>query len=557
MTDRAVLFSGGTVWTGPGRADESALLVEDGRITAVGSQAILLAGQREARTVDLNGGFLMPSFGEGHAHPIFGGLEACGPQIRGCGSVEEIVAEVQRFSKANPDLEWIIGASYDGSIAPGGLFDAHWLDEAVSDRPVVLRAWDYHTVWCNSRALELAGIDASTPEPELGEIPRREDGTPLGTLREWGAVELVTNVASGHSLDDRVDGLRRATEQYAALGTTWVQDAWVEPQDVEVYLEAARRGVLATRVNLALLVDPRQFPSSLPDLLEARARVDRLGSPLLTAHSVKFFADGVVENETGALLEPYCSGMHDHGMLVWDPGHLSESVQAVDAAGFQPHIHAIGDAAVRTALDAIEYAAQLNGPSANRPVIAHAQLIDGADLDRFVSLQVIANVQPLWAQQDALMTALTTPRLGPERGDRQYQFGTLVERGATLAFGSDWPCSSAAPLEGIAVAISRTTDDGLPAGGWVPEEALDIETALSAYTAGVAAQALADRSPAPWGRLAVGASADLVWFASDPREASRSELPAIQVVATYLAGAPTFGESPGNEAVGTVAAASH
>ncbi|HEU4807356.1 MAG TPA: amidohydrolase family protein, partial [Homoserinimonas sp.] len=336
-----------------------------------------------------------------------------------------------------------------------------------------------------------------------------------------------------------------------------VQDAWVEPGDVDVYLEAARRGALATRVNLALLADPRQFPASLPSLVEARARVERLASPLLTAHSVKFFADGVVENETGALLEPYCSGMHDHGMLVWEPRHLAESVQAVDAADFQPHIHAIGDAAVRNALDAIEYAAQVNGPSTNRPVIAHAQLIDEADLDRFVRLGVIANMQPLWAQLDSLMTALTTPRLGPERADRQYQLRTLVERGATLAFGSDWPCSSAAPLEGIAVATTRTTEDGEPTGGWVPEERLGVEAALAAYTSGVATQAQASRSPAPWGTLTTGASADLAWLAQDPRTATRSELLAITVVATFLAGTPTFGESPEIEAVGSVAAASH
>jgi predicted amidohydrolase YtcJ len=203
LTDEAVLFTGGTVWMGPGEADESALLVENDRIGAIGQEAVRLAERLGARTVDLDGGFLMPSFGEGHAHPLFGGLEACGPQVRGLASVDEIVAEVRRFAEDNPDQEWIIGASYDGSLAPSGLFDARWLDEAVSDRPVVLRAWDYHTVWCNSRALELAGITRDTPEPELGEIPRRDDGSPLGTLREWGAVELVMGVASGYSLDDR------------------------------------------------------------------------------------------------------------------------------------------------------------------------------------------------------------------------------------------------------------------------------------------------------------------------------------------------------------------
>jgi predicted amidohydrolase YtcJ len=541
------LFVGGTIWMGPGQQDESALLVVDGRITAIGEAAVQEAAGFESddramvcETIDLEGGFLMPSFGEGHAHPLFGGLEDCGPRVRACQSVAEIVAEVRRYAEANPQQEWILGASYDGSFAPGGLFDARWLDEAVSDRPVVLRAWDYHTVWCNSRALELAGIDTDTPEPQLGEIPRRADGSPLGTLREWGAIDLVNAVSPGHSLEDRIDAVARGTAHFAALGVTWVQDAWVEPDDVEVYLEAAARDGLSTRVNLALLADPRTFPGSLPAMIEARARVKELGNPLLTANSVKFFADGVVENETGALLEPYCSGMHDHGMLLWDPQHLAESIAAVDAVGFQPHIHAIGDRAVRCALDAIEHAERANDAADRRPVIAHVQLANKRDLDRFERLGVIATMQPLWAQLDSLMTILTEPRLGPERTDLQYRMRTLAQTGATLAFGSDWPCSSAAPLDGLAVAISRTTPEGEPAGGWMPEERLDPETALAAYSSGVATQAFADHTDAPWGQIATGASADLVWLAGDPRTTIPADLPAIGIRGTYLAGTPTY-----------------
>jgi len=536
----STLFTNGTVWMGPGHPDENAALVIDGRIAAIGEAALRRSTDADTTTVDLADGFLMPSFGEGHAHPIFGGLEDCGPNLRDCTSVAEIVAEVRRFAEANPDLEWILGASYDGSFAAEGLFDARWLDEAVSDRPVVLRAWDYHTVWCNSRALELAGIDAATPEPDLGAIPRRADGSPVGVLRECGAVDLITAVSPGHSLDQRVDALRRATAHYASLGVTWVQDAWVEPDDVEVYLRAAASGALSTRINLALLADPRNFPESLPGMIRAREQVAALGHPLLTANSVKFFVDGVVENETGALLEPYCSGMHEHGMLLWQPEQLADAVARVDAAGFQPHLHAIGDAAVRQALDAIEHAERTNPARDRRPVIAHVQLASADDLARFVKLGVIAVMQPFWAQLDALMTVLTVPRLGQERTDRQYQLRTLVDSGATLAFGSDWPCSSAAPLDGLAVAISRATVAGEPAGGWTPTERLDADSALSAYSSGVARQAFADQTDAPWGVIQVGASADLVWLAADPRSTPAAALPTIAVRATYLAGISTY-----------------
>ncbi|KZE94384.1 N-substituted formamide deformylase [Agromyces sp. NDB4Y10] len=532
-------FHGGTVWTGAGAGDERALLVRDGVVVAVGAAAEAAASAAgEVERIDLEGGFLMPSFGDGHAHPMFGGLEADGPDVRSCRSVEEIVAEVRRYAEAHPELEWITGASYDGSLAEQGLFDARWLDDAVADRPVLLRAWDYHTVWVNSRALELAGIDAATPEPELGEIPRREDGTPLGTLREWGAVDLVTAVMPPRSVEAGVRALERAGRYYLERGVTWVQDAWVEPADLDVYLAAAASGALPLRFNLALYADPRRFLRDLPGMAMARDRVAAAGSPLLTANTIKFFADGVVENETGALLEPYCSGLHSHGMSVWGAERLAEAVRAADAAGFQVHVHAIGDAAVRQALDAIERAIDANGPRDRRPVIAHAQLIDDADLARFAELGVIANMQPLWAQLDALMTVLTVPRLGRERSDRQYRMRSLAGTGATLAFGSDWPVSSGDPRDGLAIAASRRTVDGEPAGGWTPHEIVPIEAALGAYTSAVAHQAFADHAAAPWGRIVPGASADLVRLARDPRTVDPHDLPAVAVRETYLAGAP-------------------
>ena len=535
MSGRPTLFTGGVIWTGEQNSD--ALFVDDGVVRAAGDQARELASAAGADEVDLDGGFLMPSFGDGHAHPLYGGLEAVGPAVRPCQSVDEIVSAVKHYAEDHPDDEWIMGASYDGSLAPGGLFDARWLDAAVPDRPVVLRAWDYHTVWCNTAAIERAGITPDTPDPVLGEIPHRDDGSVLGTLREWGAVDLVANVMPARDEEVRIAALGTAADYYLARGVTWVQDAWSEPADVLTYVEAARRGLLRMRFNLALYADPRHFDSQVGDYGESRRLVDDVGSPLLTAQTVKFFADGVVENETGALLQPYCSGLHSHGMRNWEGDSLAEAARRVDELGLQIHIHAIGDAAVRQALDAIEYVVARNGERDRRPVIAHCQLVDDADLGRFHELGVIPNMQPLWAQMDALMTVLTIPRLGVERSDRQYQMQTLVDSGAPLALGSDWPVSSGAPLEGIAVGVSRRTADGEPEGGWTPHEALPIERALSAYSAGVAYQAFAEDN---WGRITPGASADLLWLDRDPRTTPALELPALGVRATYLHGQPAY-----------------
>ncbi|MBB3748765.1 hypothetical protein FHT44_001226 [Mycolicibacterium sp. BK634] len=532
----STLFSGGVVWTGTG-SDVDAVLVTDGVVRAVGAQARELAGEIDCEHVDLDGGFLMPSFGDGHAHPLYGGLEAVGPAVRGCGTIDEIVTAVKVYAEEHPDEEWIVGASYDGSLAEGGLFDARWLDAAVPDRPVVLRAWDYHTIWCNTAAIERAGITAETPDPVLGEIPHRADGSVLGTLREWGATDLVMAVMPPRDEGQRIAALGTAADYYLARGVTWVQDAWVEPGDVATYIAAARQGALRMRFNLALYADPRHFDSQIEQFAASRSAVEDVGSPLLTAQTVKFFADGVVENETGALLAPYCSGLHSHGMTNWEGDSLAEAVRRVDELGLQIHIHAIGDAAVRQALDAIEYAQQRNGSRDRRPVIAHVQLVDQADIGRFAALDVIPNMQPLWAQMDALMTVLTIPRLGAERADRQYQMQTLNRSGAALAFGSDWPVSSGAPLDGIAVATSRRTSEGQPDGGWTPHEIVPIERALSAYTHAVAYQAFAENS---WGVITPGASADLVWLDHDPRNTPPLDLPGVGIRATYVRGAQAY-----------------
>lgn len=531
---RATLFSGGAVWTGSRDAD--ALLVSDGVVRAVGDAARDSA-PADAEKVDLAGGFLMPSFGDGHAHPLYGGLESAGPAVRPCRSVDEILAVVEKYAAEHPTEEWIVGASYDGSLAPEGLFDARWLDSVVPDRPVVLRAWDYHTVWCNNAALQRAGITPDTPDPVLGEIPHRPDGSVLGTLREWGAVDLVMNVMPARDEEERIAALGTAADYLLAHGVTWVQDAWVEPADVVTYVEAARRDALRMRFNLALYADPRYFDTQVERFAESRRLVQDAATPLLTANTVKFFADGVVENETGALLAPYCSGLHSHGQRNWEGDTLAQAAARVDELGLQIHIHAIGDAAVRQALDAIEFVVRTNGIRDRRPVIAHAQLVDEADIGRFAELGVIPNMQPLWAQNDALMTVLTIPRLGSQRADRQYRMGSLLRSGAKLAHGSDWPVSSGNPLEGIAVGVSRQTAAGEPRGGWIPQEIVPIDRALSAYTAGVAYQAFAESH---WGRIDSGASADLVWLDRDPRSVPALELPSIAVRGTYLRGRPAY-----------------
>ena len=221
-----VLFTGGRVWTGDTFVD-AGLALRGRRVLALGEEALALRSSAR-EVVDLAGGLALPAFGDGHAHPVQGGLEESGPAVRSATSVRGVADAVRVWAEANPGTDWIVGGSYDPALAPAGRFDAHWLDDAVHDRPVVLRAADYHTVWCNSEALRRAGVDAATPDPAIGWIDRRGDGTPLGTLREWQACDLVLDAAPRPGPAEVEAGLRRGAERLAAAGVTWVQDAWVD-----------------------------------------------------------------------------------------------------------------------------------------------------------------------------------------------------------------------------------------------------------------------------------------------------------------------------------------
>jgi len=527
-----VLFWGGTVMTGvAGGPRADALAVRDGRVLAVGDRARDAVGPG-TEAVDLEGGCLVPAFRDGHAHPLHAGLETVGPPLKGAGSLAELTARVGSYARDHPELPVVVGKGYDPTLAPGGLFDAADLDAVVPDRPVVLISSDGHMTWVNSLALARAGVVAETPDPPLGVVARREDGSPLGTLLE-SARELVAEVVPPTGLALRRTALSHALETMAAAGIVWTLDAWCLEDEVQAWLGLAEAGPLPLRADLALLARPDRWREDRAWFAEARREVERRGGGQVTARTVKFFADGVIEGGTGALLEPYADAPHSHGLPNWEAGELAEAVAAVDADGFAPHLHAIGDAAVRAALDAVEHATAVNGPRDRRAATAHTQLVDPADLPRFAQLGVIANFEPLWAHRDPVMIELTEPRLGPERSARQYPMASLLRSGAPVSFGSDWPVTSHVPLEGVAVAVTRQDPDGRPPGGWTPEERLTLDEALTAYSAGTAYQAFED--PAT-GTLAPGARADVCLLEADPASVEPLAIAGLRVLGTWLGG---------------------
>lgn len=527
------------VWTGTRSTDGS--YVEADAI-AFDADGILALGEAAAdiqadHVIDGSGGFVCAAFRDGHVHAIPGGFEGAIAPVRGHATPQEIAAAVGTWARANPDVEWVRGEGFDHTLAPEGIFLASWLDAEVPDRPVVIRATDYHTVWVNSEALRRVGYTADTPQPHDGEIVRDDAGEPVGTLREWGAWRPVYDLMPKMTREQALSSLTIASDGFVAAGLVWVQDAWIEPHDVDSWLAAAEEGILNFRADLGLWCDPNTWRDQLDHFAKTRERVAAAAPGRLSSTTIKFFADGVLESGTGALLEPYCDCPHSKGMPNWDPAELNLAVAAVDALGFSPHIHAIGDAAVRMALDAIEHANSVNGARDRRATIAHTQLVDDADIDRFVQLGVIANFEPYWAKYDAWQTELTAPRLGPDRTDRQYMIRTILDTGAPISFGSDWPVTTFAPLAGIQVAVTRQMTEGDFRDAWVPEERLSVEQALAAYTSGVSFQAHDDRG----GVLRPGARSDVVLLARDPRAVPPLEIESIAVVGTWCDGQRVHG----------------
>ena len=487
------------------------LLVKDSIIIATGEQTKEFTAET---TIDLNGAFVIPAFLDGHAHPIFAGREAAGPKINGINSIEEIKAQVKAFALANPTTPWIIGGAYEAAITEGGDFDAKWLDEVVSDRPVVLHAVDHHTIWVNSKAIELSGITSATKDPQGGTIARNSDGSAKGTLREPSAMALVLNHAPANTIESDIAAITYACAEYRKVGVIAAIDSWCEKDMARAYIAAAKTNQLTIVFNLSLLATPTTWSGDIDDFNEIREQCLELDNPSqLQANSIKFLLDGALSAGTAHLTQPYLDDPSSSGIAIWSDDELLNALVAYDALQYQVHLHAIGDAAVKQALDAIEAMQRINPPWDRRPVIVHAQLVRNEDLSRFAQLGVIANIQPLWCYLDPMNKELIAPRIGNERNNQQYRLRSMVKAGAMIAFGSDWPVTSHIPMQAISVPVTRTNAaDGITEP-WVIEQALTMDESLTFYTKNAAYQLFRENE---FGALEVGKRAAFLVLDSDP-----------------------------------------
>ncbi len=522
------------------RSVAQAVAITDGRIVYVGSDdgAAAFIGDN-TRVVDLHGRMLMPGFQDSHIHPIMAGIEASACDLNGLPGIPEYRSKILDYATNNPDVAWILGGGWSMSVfGPGGTPSKSILDELVPDRPVYLSSQDGHTGWANSAALAIAGIDKNTPDPADGRIDRDPvTGEAIGSLQE-GAMSLVTEHIPPNSLETRLMGLRYSVDLLNSYGITGIQDAIVYEDDLKAYTELANSGELTLRVVASLWWETRKDMSQLPAMVALR---DKYSKGLIDARTIKIMQDGVMENYTAAMLEPYLVPSGTKGIPMVEPQTLKAIVSKLDAEGFQVHFHAIGDAAVRQSLDAVEEALIDNGALGHRHHISHLQMIDPADIPRFKELDVVANFQPLWAYADEYVTELTIPFIGEERARWMYPIKSVLDTGATVAFGSDWSVSTANPFPQIETAITRKSaiDDEMDA--FIPEERIDLESALVAFTIN---SAFVSRRENETGSIEVGKYADLVLLDQNLFEIDAKDISDTTALATLFEGRVVHGEFP-------------
>lgn len=544
-----VVFTGGTVFSAGATASVSAdVAVLDGRIVAVGTTADVRDWIGDGTTVvDTTGRLVVAGFQDAHVHPVGAGVEMLQCDLTGATDAADCLRLIAEYAQANPEEPWIRGAGWSMEFFPGGTPTAAALDAVVADRPVLLSNRDHHGAWANSRALALAGVTAETPDPSDGRIERDADGAPSGTLHE-GAVALVERHAPEVDPELAYRGLLRAQEELFALGVTGWQDAMVGdvlglPDTLEVYRRAVADGTLTARVVAALWWERDRGVEQLDEMRRRRDDIAALEVPeRLRADSVKIMVDGVAENFTAAMNTPYRDA---HGHPTHNSGHsflttdaLDAAVAAADAAGFQVHFHALGNRAVREALDALEALPALSPAAApRRHHLAHLQIVDEVEIPRFAGLGASANLQALWACHEPQLDELALPFMDSELEARHYPFGELDRAGVLLGAGSDWPVSTADPLAAIHVAVNRVGpgSDAVPLGA--PEQRLDLATALTAYTAGSAWLNGRDEST---GRVVPGYLADLVVLDRDPFAGPTSEIADTRVVGTWIDGVQVY-----------------
>jgi predicted amidohydrolase YtcJ len=526
------IFINGKIWTGEEATPfAEALAVRESKLIAVGKTAdIQKLKEKPTDVVDLRGRCVYPGFNDAHVHIMEGGLRLDAVDLVGASSAGEVQRRLLAYARRHGDRQWITGGGWAYGDFPQGP-NRRDIDAVVADRPVFLRDRDGHSAWVNSVALVKAEITKATRDPEHGVIVRDEGGDATGLLKESATV-LVGKLIPPPDPEARYRALRTALDLMASYGLTSVQDAYFHEQDLPAFDRVLKEGGLKVRVYAALPLV--KSPDS--DLLARYRNLrDAYRSSRLRFGAVKAFVDGVVDARTAFMFEPFVGG--GNGIANWTPEDLGRMVTLYDRERFQILLHAVGDRAIRMALDAYEQAARVNGSADRRPRVEHAEVPAPADRARFKSLGVIASTQALFANPDPTTLQNFAVLLGPERTAQADAFKLYDDAGVTQAFGSDWPVFSCEVLRGIYCAVTRATPEGTPAGGYEPQNRIGVAAALRHFTRDAAYASFEETVK---GTLAPGKTADFVVLSDDILAAPPERILKAKVLLTVMGGQDTY-----------------
>ena len=516
-----------------------ALAIRGDKILAVGSAKDVAAYRGPAtKVIDAQGRLVLPGFTDCHIHFMDGSMGLTQVDLNGTKSIAEIQKRVKDYAAAHPKEPWITGMGWTyPTFGPSALPDKKFLDEVVPARPVYLVAFDGHTSWANSKALAAAGITRETPDPPNGKIVRDEKGEATGALKE-SAGDLVSKLLPKPSREERLAALRLGIHEANKFGLVRVHSAGQDFEWLDLYDELRHSGELTVRFYVAYFLDPPQLTPDAIEKIEQARRTYR--DEWISGGVVKTMLDGVVEGHTAAMLAPYSDDPTQSGKLFWDPAKYKEAVTELDRRGLQIFTHAIGDKAVRLALDAYQEAAEANHTQDARPRIEHIETITAQDIPRFGKLSVIASFQPLHAYPDEDTLNIWVRNVGPERAQRAWVWHSIESTGGLLAFGSDWPVVTLKPWPGVQNALTRQTTEGDPPGGWIPKERISLADAIKGYTLGAAFAGHREKTE---GSLEPGKLADLIVLSQDLFKIEPTDIGKTEVLLTMVGGKVVY-QSP-------------
>jgi predicted amidohydrolase YtcJ len=510
-----------------------AVAIRGEKIIAVGDDADIEKLRGPAtKVIDADGKLILPGFVDCHIHFLEGSISLGQANLEGAKNPAEIQHILREYASKHPGNGWILGGGWNYAMfGEENLPNKKYLDELFPNRPAFLVGYDGHTSWANSKALALAGINKDTPNPANGAIARDpKTGEATGALKE-SAGSLVGKLVPKPTRAEKLAALRTGLRWANKNGLTRVHSAGGDFEEFALYDELRRNGDLTLRMYIAYFLNPPELrPKDLAVIEDARKKYT---GDWLSGGVVKMMIDGVVESHTAAMLEPYSDDPSTKGKLFWDPDKYTAAVAELDKRGLQLFTHAIGDYAVRTALDAYENAETVNHTEDRRPRIEHIETITAADIPRFGKLGVIASMQPLHAYPDEDTLRVWAGNNGPDRASRAWVWNSIAKSGGHLAFGSDWNVVTLNPWEGLQESVTRQTTEGTPAGGWLPQERITLRQAVEAYTLGAA---YAGRREKTEGSIEPGKLADFVVVSQDIFEIDPQAIAKTKVVKTIVGG---------------------